>query len=131
MANKNQRKGNSYKNQYKAYNGQSKEHKNRIKKLQRVVRNQPNNLQAAEALNKTLKGEHTHKAGRRSGGHVCKGLYKELGFKENKPQEIHKKKALHWYMGGSFNFKQNKDTKANLAMHGDSVAYQLRQLGIK
>lgn len=128
---KGQRSGNSYKNQYKAYKAESREHKNKIKKLQRVVRNQPNNKQAVEALDNTLKGKDSHKSGRRSGGHVCKGLYKELGFKENKPQDIHKKKALHWYMGGEFNFKKNKDIIANLAMHGDSISYQLKQLGIK
>ena len=130
MAKKGVRAGKSYKDQYKSYRLQDRENKNRIKKLQKVVRSQPENMQAIKALDRALLNKKPHTAGRRGLGHVCKGLHKQLGFIKNKPNE-HMKLTMHWYMGEHFDFKQNKDVKAMLNKHGDSAAYQFRILGIK
>lgn len=77
----------SDKAQHSAYKIRNTHEKNKIARLERVVRTQPNNVAAAAALENILKKGASYTRNRRSAGHVCKGLYKELGFKDNRPND--------------------------------------------
>lgn len=114
----------SSKAQFKAY--PSRFEKNKIAKLEKKVKAQPNNAPLVAKLERYLDKGVPYTRDRKSGGHTCKGLHKELGFVKNLPSELMKKSKLeiHWYMGSTF----SRGTEPN---HGESMRTQLEALGFK
>jgi len=114
----------SDKGQYSAYSN-GRHTKNTLAKLERTVKQQPNNLQAQAALTKALKDGVTYMRSRKSFGHTCKGMNKSLGFDKNQPNEYMKKTKLdlHWYRGCSV---VHNHTVPN---HGKSMCDQFIDLG--
>ena len=70
---KSKRSGKSYKEQYVSYKTQDRQTKNKVKQLERVCKDQPNEESTHKALKKAKSGERIHMSGRRSQGHICKG----------------------------------------------------------
>jgi hypothetical protein len=83
MAKHGMRNGNSYKNQYKNYKINNRRQANKITKLERIVRQQPDNIQAKEALNRALKAPANNYPRSKGGDHACKGLNSVFGWENN------------------------------------------------
>ena len=83
MAKKGLRNSPSYKAAYKNYDNNGTWLRNKIRKLQKVVKNQPNNEMAKEALTRLLKEGATYSRNK-SGDHPCKGRLSIFGFDKNK-----------------------------------------------
>ena len=83
MAKHGLRNGNSYKNQYKNYNNNDSFTKNKIVKLKRTVKNQPNNEMAKDALKKALKTGCTYTRNNDNVSNSCKGKCSILGWIKN------------------------------------------------
>lgn len=66
------RSGNSYKTQYKAYLQKDSWKKNKIKRLERRVLKNENDIGAVQALERIEKGEYNYSRNRKSNGHICK-----------------------------------------------------------
>lgn len=117
------KRGSSDTAQYKAYKTEDRHTKNTIAKLARAVKLQPNDKQAANALEKALDKGVPYKR-RKSNGHKCKGLYKILGFEKNQMSDSMKKtgNGMHWYCG----IEIKNATPPN---HGKSMGDQLEEFG--
>lgn len=119
----------SDKAQFSAYSLQSRHEKNKLEKLTKLSKDQPNNLQVQIALNKLYKNGAKYTRNRISNGHKCKGLNKILGFVKNLPTELMVKgrAPVHAYYAGAtvFNFNHVEPN------HGSSMGTQLAILGFK
>lgn len=121
------KKSASDKHQYAQY--KSRFEKNTIAKLMKLVKAQPNNEPLKLKLEKYLDKGVPYIRNRKSNGHVCKGLHKELGFVKNQPSEGMKttmKKVgldMHWFYGTEL--KINHKTPN----HGQSMCEQFEALG--
>lgn len=111
----------SDKHQYSQYKFRFE--KNKLAKLERVAKAQPNNKQVQDRLKDT---KILYTRSRKSNGHVCKGLYNILGFEKNQPsgQMLKSKLSLHWYYGCDL-------TPSNTPNHGKSMCEQFEELGYK
>lgn len=90
MATNGIRAGKSFKQQYKDYQSQGRWLDNKIAKLERTVKNQPNNKMAATRLNQILKDGATRPKVV-NGDDECKGRSTILGYIKNKvPPKSHK-----------------------------------------
>ena len=100
MAKKGLRNSPSYKAAYKNYKNNNTWLKNKVKKLERTVKNQPNNKVAAEALKVAKAGESKYTRDHK-GEHTCKGFSKLFGYIENKPQKYMGQSYI-WYTSQNF-----------------------------
>jgi hypothetical protein len=101
--------------------------KNKLARLERTAKNQPNNKQVQERLEQLLEDGVKHTRNRKSRGHICKGHYNELGFENNQMNENMKrsKLELHWFHGPELNFNTSTPN------HGLSMGDQFEALGYK
>lgn len=115
----------SDKHQYAQY--KSRFEKNKLAKLEKTAKAQPNNKPLQAKLEKALDKGIKYTRNRKSKGHVCKGLYKELGFEKNQPNGImiKSKLPLHYFYGCELNFNTPKPN------HGSSMGDQLEAFGFE
>lgn len=115
----------SDKHQNSAY--KSRFMKNQLAKLEKLAKEQPNNKQLQVRLEKAIDKAIPYTRNRKSNGHTCKGLYKELGFVKNQPSDLMKKSKLeiHWYMGNVLEYNYT------IPNHGANMRSQLEMLGFK
>ena len=120
------KQGASAKAQFKAYANENRHEKNKLDKMTRAAKAQPNNAPLQAALTRLYKSGATYTRNRKSGGHTCKGLYKKLGFVKNQPSDLMKKSKLeiNWYMGIEM-------ANASTPNHGKNMRTQLEALGFK
>lgn len=113
----------SDKHQYSQY--KSKFEKNKLAKLRRLAKSQPNNKPLQARLEKALDKGIRYIRNRKSNGHTCKGMYSILGFVKNQPNGLMLKSKLgiHWYSGGEYNFNHI------VPNHGKSMCEQFEALG--
>lgn len=112
----------SSKAQFKAYKMEGRHEKNKINRSIKTAEEQPNNTQLP--INNIK-----YKRNRKSFGHICKGLYKSLGFKNNEPNEfmLKGKAPVHLYYAGETIFCFNSVVPNT----GKSMGEQLEELGFK
>ncbi len=115
---------------FKRYNAEGQHAKNKLATLERVVKQQPNNAQAAEALERALSKITPYTRNRRNKGNGCKGMSKALGFKDNKPSVGMTKSKLDMrrFYGGVYKFSPSLPASTPLR-HGLSMEDQFVALG--
>lgn len=120
------KQGSSAKAQYKAYAAEGRHEKNKLAKLIKLAKSQPNNKPVQSALEKALGKGVVYTRNRKSNGHKCRGLNKSLGFEKNQMSELMKKSKLdlHWYCGVDL-------SKQAIPNHGQSMCVQLESMGYK
>ena len=93
--------------------------RNKLATMLKTLKTQPNNKQ----LDLITGFKYTRS--RKSSGHKCKGLCKELGFVKNMPNGnmLKSKLPLHYFYGAEFEFNHNTPN------HGKSMGQQLQELG--
>lgn len=102
---------------------------NKMAKLEKLAKSQPNNLPLQAALEKAISKGIPYTRNRKSAGHKCKGLYKALGFDKNQASEgikfTMKKQGLglHWLIGCDIQYAKE------VPNHGKSMAEQFEALG--
>ena len=117
----------SSKAQFKAYHLECRHEKNKRLKMERAYKAQPHN----EALRLKLVDMHRkasqYTRNRKSFGHICKGLYKSLGFDKNQPNEfmLKGKAPIHLYYAGASILNASEPNT------GKSMRTQLEELGFK
>ena len=137
MAAKGIRAGKSYKEQYKKYLSGNVWEKNLIIKLERTVKNQPNNEQAKVALNKALAGNATYSRNKNnSSDHPCKGMNSIFGYVKNKVPQNRLKSMCQskiWYTSTDYSnwFLPSAPKDGKTANNAVSIWDQFIELGFK
>ena len=101
MAKKGLRNSPSYKAAYKNYTNNNTWLKNKIKKLEKTVKLQPNNMLAVKALKVAKAGDSKYTRNHK-GEHKCKGFSNLFGYVGNKPQKFMGNSYL-WYTSSKYN----------------------------
>ena len=132
MAKKGIRAGKSHKNQYKAYSNNNSFEYNKIAKLERTVKKQPNNLMAKEALKKAVKSGCTYSRNNKS-AHPCKGRSTAFGWEDNKaPKKSYKVVFSYiWHVSRNFSnwFLPSCGDQLKTANNAKTIRQQLINLG--
>ena len=128
---KSQRSGKSYKDQYDKYKRSGSHFKNRLRKIIKIAKEQPNNLQVAALLLKLMEIRSTpYIRNRPHGGHICKGCQNKLGWVKNKSTPEMKKLGEHKFYGSFKNQpsapKVNPITMRTLFVEADILPQYFR-----
>lgn len=130
MAQNGMRSGKSYKAQYMSYKTNNNHEKNKVAKLRKVVKAQPNNEQAKEALKKVLKSGAVYTRNRKA-ENECKGRMNIFGYENNHAtKRIRFSKLWHTTTNFSNWFGPSVSKEAKVTT-SKSVYEQLKELGYK